>query len=88
LLEACASGKPAVTANTIGCRDIIKDGENGLVVEPRNPNDLADAIQKLLDNPILRASMGTRGRKVVEKEFSEEIIVKNTIDLYHEMIKN
>jgi glycosyltransferase involved in cell wall biosynthesis len=88
LLEAGASGKPVVTTDTPGCRDLIKNGDNGFLVEPHNPLELADAIKKLLDDSNLRKSMGRRGREVVEKEYSEEKIVKKTLNIYHELMKD
>jgi len=87
LLEAGASGKPVVTTNTTGCRDIVKDGQNGLLIESHNPVELANAVQKLLDDGNLRRSMGIRGRQIVEGEFSEEKIVNSTLSLYDEMLK-
>ncbi len=88
LLEAGASGKPVVATDTIGCRNIIKNRENGLLVNARNSDDLANAINKLLDDPDLRKSMGARGREIVEKEYSEEIIVNSTLALYQDMMKS
>jgi glycosyltransferase involved in cell wall biosynthesis len=87
LLEAGASGKPVVTANTTGCRDIIKDGKNGFLVEPLNPDELANAIKKLLDDAELRKTMGMRAMQIVEEEFSEEKIVNHTLSLYHKILK-
>jgi len=87
LLEAGASGKPVVTANTTGCRDIIKDGKNGFLVEPLNPDELANAIKKLLDDAELRKTMGMRAMQIVEEEFSEEKIVNHTLSLYNKILK-
>ncbi|MGB5750463.1 MAG: glycosyltransferase, partial [Desulfobacterales bacterium] len=88
LLEAGASAKPVVTTDTIGCRDVIQNGVNGLIVAPRNPHELANAIKKLLDDADLRKAMGARGREIVENEFSEEKIVEKTLRLYREMMKS
>jgi glycosyltransferase involved in cell wall biosynthesis len=88
LLEAGASAKPVVTTDTIGCREVIQNGVNGLIVAPRNPHELANAIKKLLDDADLRKAMGARGREIVENEFSEEKIVEKTLRLYRETMKS
>ena len=87
LLEAAACGKPVVATNVAGCREIVKDGINGLLVPPKDPASLSDAITKLLENSSLRARMGTRGREIVEKEFSVDRISRETLNLYDELWK-
>ena len=85
LLEAGASGKPIVTTDIPGCRDVVKHNENGLLVKPRNPVDLAAAIEELIADPERRKIMGMRGRIIVEKEFAEARIIDQTFQLYQEM---
>jgi len=62
LLEAAAAGRPIVTTDVPGCRDVVRHGENGLVVPPAHPERLADAIETLLADPGLRARMGGYSR--------------------------
>ena len=85
LLEAASCGRPIVTTDVPGCREIVHDGDNGLLVEARNAAALADALAKLLANPELRQQMGQRGRERVLNEFSQEIIVAQVLTLYREM---
>lgn len=82
LTEAAASGRAIVTTDAPGCREVVRHGVNGLLVPPRDPQALADAIQTLLENPQLRQEMGQRGREIVEKEFSSEIVIAQTLGVY------
>ncbi|OIR06778.1 N,N'-diacetylbacillosaminyl-diphospho-undecaprenol alpha-1,3-N-acetylgalactosaminyltransferase [mine drainage metagenome] len=85
LLEAAACGRPLVATDVPGCREIVIDGGNGLLVPPRDAPALAEAIGRLLADPGLRAAMGRRGRELVETEFSEERVVAQTLALYREL---
>jgi len=85
LLEASACGLPVVTANVPGCRELISDGVNGILVPPQNPYLLADAIETLLKSPELREIMGYNGRKIVESEFSIDIVTNSTLRLYKDI---
>ena len=82
LLEAAACARPLVAADVPGCRDILKDGVNGLSVAPRDSRGLADAIGKLARDAALRQRMGEAGRRIVEKEFSDEIVSETILKLY------
>jgi glycosyltransferase involved in cell wall biosynthesis len=79
LIEAAASGRPIVTTNVPGCREIVNDGENGFLVPVRDWRALADALRQLIDNPDLRCRMGRRSREIAEAEFSVETIVVQTL---------
>jgi len=82
LLEAAAAGRPIITTDVPGCREVIKDGENGLLVQVRNAKSLVIAIQKLINNPELLSSMGKKGRLIAEQEFSIEQVINKTLELY------
>ena len=69
LLEAASCGLPIVTTDVPGCREIVRDGDNGLLVEAYNATALADALARLLSDPGLRQQMGLRGRERVVSEF-------------------
>lgn len=84
LLEAAAMGRAIVTSDAPGCREIVRHGVNGLLVPPRDPVRLADALQTLLENPQLRQEMGRRGREIVEQEFSSELVIEKTLKAYGE----
>ncbi len=72
ILEAMAMGKAVVCTRTPGQTDVIVDGENGLYVEPGDPDSLRAAIQWLLDHPREAEQMGSNGRRLVEQEMSLE----------------
>jgi glycosyltransferase involved in cell wall biosynthesis len=93
LLEAAAMGRPIITTDSIGCRDVVDDGVNGYLCRPRDAEDLADKLQLLVALPAWeREAMGQRGREMIERDFDERIVVscyKRTIsaivgaDTYH-----
>lgn len=86
MLEAASCGRAIVATDVPGCREIVRHNENGLLVPPRDPRVLADALKILIENPELRVKMGLRGRKIVESEFSEEIVVKQTMEVYRKLL--
>ena len=86
LIEAAASERAIVASDVPGCRDIVRHGTNGILVPPKNPAALADAIARLLNNPGLRAEMGRRGREIVVNEFSEEKVIQQTLALYRQLL--
>jgi len=82
LIEAAASGRPIVTTDAPGCKEIVRDGYNGFLVPVHDAGALAAAMRKLIENRDLRVAMGERGRTLVEEEFSQRIVVDKTLDLY------
>ena len=82
LIEAAACGRPIVTSDMPGCREVVHHGENGLLVPARDASALAKALLNLLQNPNLRREMGGRGRIIAEKEFSENLVIWETIAFY------
>jgi len=66
MLEAMAWGLPVIVTPVGGISEIVQDGENGLIVEPSNIEQLSDAMKSLIANEELRISLGDRGRKSVE----------------------
>jgi glycosyltransferase involved in cell wall biosynthesis len=86
LLEAASSGRPIVTTDTIGCREVVRHDENGFLVPLRSTVELADALQCLIENPDLRQKMGLRGRELAVQEFSVEKVIAETLAVYKELI--
>ena len=87
LVEASASGRAIVTTDVPGCRDIVRQGTNGILVSPRDPVSLANAIATLLKDSATRREMGRRGREIAVNEFSEETVVEQTLALYKELLQ-
>jgi glycosyltransferase involved in cell wall biosynthesis len=86
LIEAAAGGCPIVAYDVPGCREIVTDGDNGVLVSAGDIDQLAQALKQLLKNPEQRKCMGARGRKLVEAEFAQEIIVAQTLAIYSELL--
>ena len=82
LIEAAACGRPIITTDVPGCRDVVRDGENGLLVPARDARGLADAIGKLANDAALRARMGARSREIAEREFSVTAVAEETLAVY------
>jgi glycosyltransferase involved in cell wall biosynthesis len=85
LIEAAASGRPIVTTDVPGCREVVRHGDNGLLVPPRDPNALAHALRSLIENAELRRLMGERGRVRAEREFGLDSVIQQMIALYDEV---
>ena len=80
--QAMAAGKPVVCTNVDGNAEAVTHGLNGLLVPPKDPDALADALLQLLQNPGLAARMGHEGRRRAAN-FSAEKMVKDIEELYH-----
>jgi glycosyltransferase involved in cell wall biosynthesis len=87
LLEAAATGRPLIAADVPGCREIVKDGYNGILVNLKDVDSLYNGIITLVDNTEMRKRMGKNSRKLVENELSTEIINSQTLKLYKRMQK-
>lgn len=87
LIEAASVGRPIVTTDVPGCREVVTHMVNGLLVQPRNAHALASAIEKLVDDPNLRKSMGEENRHKAETEYANEIIIDQTLRVYDSFYK-
>jgi glycosyltransferase involved in cell wall biosynthesis len=85
LIEAAASGRPIVTTDIPGCRDIARHGLNALLAPPRDVDALASALTQLIENRDLRISLGSAGRLLAEREFSEAAVHRQMLALYAEL---
>ena len=80
LLEAAASGRPLITSDIPGCREAVEDGVTGLLCPTRDADALYQAMRQFLMLPAeRRAEMGREGRERIKKQFSKEIVVRDTI---------
>ena len=87
LIEAMASGRPAITTDTIGCREVIEDGVSGILVPLHDAAAIADSIQKLVEDVALRRQMGAAARTRTETLFSDKIIAARTMRLYRSAVQ-
>jgi glycosyltransferase involved in cell wall biosynthesis len=86
LIEAAAAGRAIVTTDVPGCRDVVRDGDNGFLVPPRDSRSLADALARLIENPELQRQMGARSRARAEQEFAMDGVVQQILALYREAL--
>jgi glycosyltransferase involved in cell wall biosynthesis len=84
-LEALACETPVVATKVGGIPEIVRNGEDGILVEPNNPLEIADAIQYLLDNDDVRKEFGRTGRNSVVEHFSSQAIVRKLVKIYKEL---
>jgi glycosyltransferase involved in cell wall biosynthesis len=81
LLEGAAMGKPLIATNVPGCRDIVEDGVNGFLAEPRDASSLAEKMAKMLcTSADERYRMGERARDKVVRNFDERIVVSRYLE--------
>src|SRR5699024_3100231 len=86
LLESAASGRPVITTDRSGCREIVDHGVNGYIVEQKNSHDLIKKIEKFLNLPHeQKKNMGLAGRRKVEKEFDRQIVVNAYMNQINEL---
>lgn len=86
MLEAMARGKPVIATGVGGVHSIVKDGQTGLVVPPSDSERLAARILELLRDPPLARRIGAAGRAVVREQFRVDRMVRETADLYREIV--
>ena len=86
LLEASACARPLVATDVTGCREVVRHGENGLLVQARDAAGLARAIGRLAADEPLRAGMGRRARQIAEQEYSLDMVVQKTLELYGSLL--
>ena len=82
LIEAAACGRPIVTTDMPGCRDICRHEINGLLTLPQDSASLVAALATLIENPSRRQKMGAASREIFISEFSVEIVVSRTLGVY------
>jgi glycosyltransferase involved in cell wall biosynthesis len=86
LTEGAACGLPLITTDMPGCREVVTDGEDGLLIRPRDAEALAGAIARLLDSPELAARLGHAARAKALDVFDEQIIIRRTLDVYRRLL--
>ena len=85
VLEAMACGLPVVASPVGGILDLVQDGENGLLVPPDDPEALAGAIERILDDEALRERLISCARATVLRDFSPGAELRATLDLYESL---
>ena len=86
ILEAMSCNLPVIATNTSGMPEVIKDGYNGFLVEPKNVEQLREKIKLLVKNPCLCREMGKNARKTVEEKYSWDSVARNVINVYENVL--
>lgn len=87
VIEAEAIGRPVVTTDSVGCRDTVINGHNGIMVPIKDSEALAAALKTLIDNPELRQTMGKNAREFAVKRFDIKDVVKVHMDVYDNILE-
>ena len=85
LLEAMAAGKPAVASNIPGYRDLLDDGKEGILAEPKDERSLAEALIRILRDPAMQRDMGDRGR-LKAQQYSWRQVALRVLQFYEELL--
>jgi glycosyltransferase involved in cell wall biosynthesis len=85
VMEYMAAAKPVVSTRVGGVPELVREDVHGLLVEPRDPEALAEAVTRLLRDPALAKRLGAEGRQRQQREFSLEAMVRRIEDLYEEL---
>jgi galacturonosyltransferase len=81
LLESAATGRPIITTDRPGCREVIDDGVNGFIVKQKDSEDLIRQLERFLSlSAAERRAMGLAGRAKIEREFDRQIVVRKYMD--------
>lgn len=86
LIDASAVGRPIVTTNSIGCKDVVDDGVNGFLVPIKDSKALAEKLRVLIEDKDLRIKMGRAARVKAEKEFSLADVVRKHLEIYNRLV--
>ena len=87
LIEAAACARACVTTDTPGCREIVRDGVNGLLVTPHDINALTQALRRLIESPADRTRMGAAGRQIVLEGFTLRQVIHQTFAIYRDLLE-
>ncbi len=86
LMEAAACGKPIVATNISGCREVVKNNKNGILIPLKNATAIEKAIKKILSNNKKLRNMGNNSRKKALIEFDEKYVIKKHLECYQKII--
>jgi glycosyltransferase involved in cell wall biosynthesis len=86
-IEAAAMRLPIVTTNVRGCRQVVEDGVNGLLVPLKNIDALTSAIKKLIEDQQVRQKMGQAGYEKARREFDEQNVCRIVLDTYKQLLE-
>lgn len=89
LLEAASMGKPLIAADSVGTREPVRDGVNGFLCRPRDPEDLAAKMLAMIElSEGTRAKMGAASRRIAEERFDEQIVTARYLEIIDRLVGN
>ena len=86
LIEGMSINIPAVATASGGPQEVIEDGISGIIVDNNNPQELSNALIRLIENPKEREQMGNAGEKIVSDKFSIQKMAKTLGEIYNELV--
>jgi glycosyltransferase involved in cell wall biosynthesis len=87
IIEAMACGKPVVASNLSGVRSVVDNGINGYIFEVKQEGDLANRVNKIFADDVLREKMSKAGRDKAEKNYNQDILIQKVASVYSEIVK-
>lgn len=89
LLEAMSMGKPIITTNTSGCKELVRSGFNGFICEPKNAHSLYEAMQNFINTPLQqRQKIGKQSRQIVLRKYDKSLILKQYTQTLHSICQD
>lgn len=88
ILEAMACSTPVVASNIGGIPNIVKEGKTGFLVKPRSASEIAEKVNKIVNDEKLRMTMGDRCRKFIEEKFTWEKAARSILDNFERLLKH
>ena len=85
LPQALLCGKPVVSFDVDGAREVVLDGQTGFLVPPRDIGALTQALEKLIDDPQLRRRLGSTGKELCQKQFDHKLMVEHIEQVYNQL---
>ncbi len=86
LAEAGAAGLPVVSTQLAGIPELVKDGENGFLIQPKDIKGLTDSLSRLTANASMRKAMGNQSRKIVETGHNVELNTNRLVKIFRNVI--
>jgi glycosyltransferase involved in cell wall biosynthesis len=86
MLESMASGAVPIAGDLESIREWIKDGQNGLLIDPANPAELAEAILQALNDPSWRQAAREHNKNLAEKRASREVVFREARSFYEQVL--
>ena len=86
MIEAMATGLPPIVSSVGNIPSVIEDGKNGLLIEPKNPDSISNALNRIMDNKLLLGKWGKNAHEYARDNFSTEVAVKKLSNVIHEVL--